>query len=270
MTFLTLLFLYLGQTFGGEQGMIWAFVFALGMNFFSYWFSDKIVLKMYRAKEITEQSAPNLYAIVRRLAHKADLPMPKVYIIENSAPNAFATGRNPKHAAVAVTTGIVNMLSQDELSGVIAHELSHVRHRDILIGSIVATFAGAITLLMNMARWTLWFGGSSDDDGPHPAVLILMTILAPLAALLVQMAVSRSREFLADEGGAKLSGNPRFLASALLKLEQSSNQASMDAQPATAHMFIVNPLRGTKGLMSLFRTHPSTEERIKRLEAMRL
>lgn len=269
MTLITLLFLYIGKIFGGTQGMQWALIIAVGMNFFSYWFSDKIVLKMYRAKEVNPQEAPQLHAIVRNLTQKAQMPMPKVYIIENPTPNAFATGRNPKNSAVAVTTGIMNLLSNEELSGVIGHELSHIRHRDILIGTIVATFAGAITLIMDMARWAMWFGGGSrDDDGPHPAVMIFMMILAPLAAMLIQMAVSRSREYLADAGGAKLCGNPLYLARALAKLERGAEYMPMDAKPATAHMFIVNPLRGGTGLMNLFRTHPATEERIARLEAM--
>ena len=268
MTLLTLLFLFVGQTLGGTQGMRWAFLIAIGMNLFSYWFSDKIVLKMYGGKEVSEREAPNLYAIVRTLTNKAQLPMPKVYVIENPTPNAFATGRNPKHAAVAVTTGILNLLSTEELTGVIAHELSHIRNRDILIGTIAATFAGAITMLIDMARWTMFLGGgSSDDDRPHPAFFLLMTILGPIAAMLIQMAVSRSREYQADEGGARLCGNPRWLARALVKLEKGAETMPMDAKPATAHMFIVNPLRGG-GFVNLFRTHPSTEDRVRRLEAL--
>jgi len=268
MTSLTLLFLFVGKSLGGQQGMQLAFILAIGMNFFSYWFSDKLVLKMYRAKEVTSVEAPQLYSIVRNLAQKAQMPMPKVYVIENPTPNAFATGRNPKHAAVAVTTGILNILSNEELSGVIGHELGHVRHRDILISTIAATFAGAITMLAHMARWSFMFSGSrSDEDRPHPIVFLIMSMVAPIAAMLIQMAVSRSREYEADKAGAELCGNPMYLARALAKLERGAEAMPMDAQPTTAHMFIVNPLRAG-GVMTLFRTHPSTEDRIQRLQAM--
>ncbi len=270
MSLLTLLFVYVGKMVGGDQGMGIAFAFAILTNFFSYWFSDKIVLTLYGAKPVTEAEAPQIYSIVRTLALKSGMPMPKVYIIPSDAPNAFATGRNPNHAAVAVTEGILRILDTNELSGVLGHELSHVRHRDILIGTIVATFAGAIGMLAHMAQWGLMFGGGRRDDndrGGNPLALLAMVILAPMAAMLIQLAVSRSREYGADEGGAKLCGNPRYLANALRKLEQGSKMIPMEAQPATAHMFIVSPLTGS-GFVNLFRTHPSTEDRIARLEAM--
>lgn len=270
MTLLTILFILLGGLLGGRTGMMLAFIFALGMNFFSYWFSDKLVLSIYRAKEVTEAEAPELYSIVRNLAQKGGLPMPKVYIIKNPTPNAFATGRNPKNAAVAVTTGILQLLNRDELEGVIGHELAHVYGRDILIGTIAATFAGAIMMLADWARWAMIFGGSRDDeeDNPLKAVgAIVAMIIAPIAALLVQMAISRSREYLADQRGAALSGNPKALASALKKIAYGVETMPMDAKPATAHMFIMNPLSG-RGLMNLFSTHPPVEERIKRLERM--
>jgi heat shock protein HtpX len=240
------------------------------MNVFSYWFSHKIVLAMYHAREVTEAEAPELHSIVRNLATRASLPMPKIYIIPGDTPNAFATGRNAEHAVVAVTEGILKILNREELSGVLGHELSHIRHHDILIGTIVATFAGAIGMLAHMAQWAMIFGGgrgSSDDRRGNGLVMILMMILAPIAAMLIQMAISRSREYGADAGGAKLCGNPLSLASALQKLERGAEAIPMQAQPATAHMFIVNPLRGG-GMMKLFRTHPPTEERIARLQAM--
>ncbi|UOD35002.1 zinc metalloprotease HtpX [Deferribacteraceae bacterium V6Fe1] len=269
MTLLTILFILLGGMLGGRTGMMFAFIFALGMNFFSYWFSDKLVLSMYRAKEVTETEAPELYSIVRNLAQKGGLPMPKVYIMQNPAPNAFATGRNPKHAAVAVTTGILQLLSREELEGVIGHELAHVHGRDILIGTIAATFAGAIMMLADWARWAMIFGGSRDDeDSPLGAAgAIIAMIIAPIAALMVQMAISRSREYLADQRGAALCGNPLALASALKKISYGVETMPMDAKPATAHMFIMNPLSG-RSLMNLFSTHPPVEERIKRLERM--
>lgn len=269
MTLLTIMFILLGGMLGGRMGMILAFLFALGMNFFSYWFSDKLVLSIYRAKEVTEAEAPELYSIVRNLAQKGGLPMPKVYIMQNPTPNAFATGRNPEHAAVAVTTGILQLLNRDELEGVIGHELAHVYGRDILIGTIAATFAGAIMMLADWARWAMIFGGSRDDeDNPLKAVgAIFAMIIAPIAALLVQMAISRSREYLADQRGAALSGNPLALASALKKIAYGVETMPMDAKPATAHMFIMNPLSG-RSLINLFSTHPPVEERIKRLERM--
>jgi len=268
MVGLTLVLVWAGAALGGRSGMAMALIFAMAMNLFTYWFSDKIVLKMYKAKEVSENAAPELYSTVRRLAQKAEIPMPKVYIIEQDQPNAFATGRNPGHAAVAVTTGIMRILGREELEGVIAHELSHVKHRDILIGTIAATVAGAISYLAHMAQWAMIFGGRSDDDERgSPVAAIVMMIVGPIAAMLIQMAISRSREYAADEGGARLAGNPRYLASALKKLDMTSRQIPMDAQPATAHMFIVNPLSGG-GLLKLFSTHPPVEERIARLEAM--
>lgn len=250
--------------------MLLALMIAAVMNFVSYWFSDKIALAMYGAQEVTEAEAPEFYGIVRQLAERADLPMPRVYIIPSDSPNAFATGRNPAHAAVAATEGILRILSREELMGVMAHELSHVKHRDILISSIAATVAGAITYLAHLAQFAAIFGGSRDrdDDGGGILGLLVMMIVGPIAALLIQMAISRSREYEADKGGAEVSGNPLYLAGALKKLEMASEQIPMrEATPATAHMFIVNPLTGG-GLMSLFSTHPPTEERIRRLEAM--
>jgi heat shock protein HtpX len=266
---LTLILIWAGGALAGKQGMTIALIFALGMNFFAYWFSDKIVLKMYRAKEVTEAKAPELYQIVRRLAQKAELPIPKVYIIEQDQPNAFATGRNPAHAAVAVTTGIMRILTREELEGVIGHELAHVKHRDILISTIAATIAGAISYLAYMAQWALIFGGhsSDDDEGGNPLAVIIMMIVGPIAAMIVQMAISRSREYAADEGGARISGNPRHLSGALRKLHMASEKIHMKANPATSHMFIVNPLSGG-GLMKLFSTHPPIEERISRLNSM--
>ncbi len=247
-----------------------ALFFALAMNAFAYWFSDKLVLKMYRAQEVDEASAPELYNIVRRLSSKAGLPMPKIYIIPQDQPNAFATGRNPKHAAVAATQGILSLLSPEELSGVIGHELSHVKHRDILISSVAATVAAAISYLAQMGQWALIFGGSSGRDrDENPLAALAMLILAPIIAMIIQMAISRSREYSADDSGAELAGNPRFLSNALRKLDYASKNVPMQrATPATAHMFIVNPLSG-KNLLRLFSTHPPIEERIKRLEGMR-
>ena len=268
---LTVLIVLIGRMFGGNQGMIIAFIFALVMNFGSYWFSDKIVLAMYRAKELTPSEAPEIHEMVADLAQKAGIPKPRVYLIPTETPNAFATGRNPEHAVVAVTQGIVRLLQPDELKGVLGHELGHVRNRDILIGSVAATLAGVVMMLASMARFAAIFGiGGSDDDrgGGNIIGLILMSILAPLAAMLIQMAVSRSREYLADETGARLAGNPRSLASALEKLANASKRMPMqDAKPATAHMFTVNPLSGG-GLASWFSTHPPTEERVRRLRTM--
>jgi heat shock protein HtpX len=268
---LTLILIWAGAAMGGRQGMTIAFIFALGMNFFAYWFSDKIVLKMYGAKEVTESEAPDLYRLVRRLAQKAELPMPRVYLINQDQPNAFATGRNPQHAAVAVTTGIMRILSQEELQGVLGHELSHVKHRDILISTIAATIAGAISFLAQMAQWAMIFGGhrGDDDEGGSPIAAIIMMIVGPIAAMIIQMAISRSREYAADEGGAKIAGNPRYLSEALKKLNLASQKIPMNANPATSHMFIVNPLSGG-GILKLFSTHPPIEERIARLESMSL
>jgi heat shock protein HtpX len=266
---LTLILIWAGASLGGKQGMTVAFIFALGMNFFAYWFSDKIVLRMYRARKVTESEAPELYGIVRRLAQKAEIPMPKVYIIDQEQPNAFATGRNPKHASVAVTTGIMRILSNEELQGVIGHELTHIRHRDILISTIAATIAGAISYLAQMAQWAMIFGHRGDDEEGNPLAALAMMIVAPIAALIVQMAISRSREYSADEGGARLAGNPRYLSGALRKLHSASQKIPMEANPSTSHMFIVNPLSGG-GLLKLFSTHPPIEERIKRLDSMSL
>jgi len=269
MVFLTVILIAIGGALGGRTGMTFALIMAFGLNFVTYWFSDKIVLRMYSAREVTESEAPELYGIVRRLAQKAALPMPKVYMVDEDQPNAFATGRNPEHAAVAATTGIMRILSREELEGVLAHELAHVKHRDILISTIAATIAGAISYLAQMAQWAMIFGGGRrDDEDSSPIAAIVMMIVAPIAAMLVQMAISRSREFSADEGGAEIAGNPMYLANALKKLDMASKQIPMDANPATAHMFIVNPLKGG-WLMKLFSTHPPMEERIARLEAMR-
>ena len=269
LVMLTLIFITAGAAMGGKNGMTIGLIFALGMNLFSYWFSDKIVLKMYRAREVSEAEAPELYGVVRRLAQKAEIPMPRVYIINEDQPNAFATGRNPNHAAVAVTTGIMRILSHEELMGVIGHELAHVKHRDILIGTIAATFAGAISYLAQMAQWAMIFGGNrgDDDEGGSPVAAIVMMIVGPIAAMIVQMAISRSREYVADEGGASISGNPRYLSGALRKLDSASKKIPMNANPATSHMFIVSPLSGG-GILKLFSTHPPIEERIARLESM--
>ena len=270
MLVLTGLFILVGSAIGGRNGAVYAFIFAALMNFFAYWFSDKIVLRMYRAQPVSQSEAPELYQIVGELVNKASLPMPKVYIIENDTPNAFATGRNPEHSAVAVTSGILGILSKEELMGVIGHELSHIQHRDILISTIAATIAGAISMLASMARWGAIFGvGRSDDDegGSSNIVFVLLfTMVASVAAMLIQMAISRSREYLADEGGAHLS-NPLSLAKALGKLEIAAQRIPMNANPSTAHMFIVNPLRGG-GVLSLFSTHPPIEERVAKLEEM--
>jgi len=259
--------LFIGDWMGGEQGLWMAFLFSLLMNFGMYWFSSKIVLMTYRAKEATEEDAPKLFSIVRRLAAQAQLPMPKVYIIPGDSPNAFATGRNPEHAVVAATEGILHLLSDDELEGVIAHELAHVKHRDILIATLVASMAGTITFVARMAMYSSIFGGGSRDrENSSPFGQILLIILAPIAAMLIQFAVSRSREFAADEGGAQISQRPLSLANALRKLERGVEQIPMaNAGTATAHMFIVNPLFGG-GITKLFSTHPPTEERIARLE----
>ncbi len=271
---LTALVVWIGHMVGGPNGAVLALIMAGAMNFFSYWFSDKIVLKMYGAQEITANDDPELYGIVRDLTVRAGLPMPKVYIIPEETPNAFATGRNPEHAAVAVTQGIRRILNKRELSGVLGHELSHVKHRDILISSIAATLAGAISYLAYMAQWAAIFGGGSRDreeGGSNIFSLLFMMIVAPMAAMLIQMAVSRSREYMADEGGAKVSGDPLALASALRKLEMGAQNIPLQVSDATAnstaHMFIVNPLT-VGGLAKLFSTHPPMEERIARLEAM--
>jgi heat shock protein HtpX len=272
LALLTGLFMAVGGLLGGRGGMMMAFVLALVMNFVSYWFSDKIVLKMYGAQPLGESEAPVVHRIVRSLATRAGIPMPKLYLLPSEAPNAFATGRNPQHAAVAVTHGILRIMDETELEGVLAHELSHVLNRDILISTIAATIAGAISMLANMAQWGLMFGGARHDDdeghGTNPIALILTFILAPVAAMIIQMAVSRSREYQADASGAKLTRNPLGLASALGKLEQASRMVPMNANPTTAHLFIVNPLSG-RSLMSLFATHPPVQDRIARLRSMR-
>ena len=267
---LTGLLMLIGGLIGGRGGVYIAFIFAMILNFGSYWFSDKIVLKMYHAQEVSESSARDLFNIVRNLALKAQLPMPRVYIIPEETPNAFATGRNEKHAVVAVTEGIMKILNKEELEGVIAHELSHIKNRDMLIGSIAATLAGAIVMLAHMAQWGAIFGGgrSSDDDGGGIIGLIAMAILAPIAAALIQMAISRSREYWADASGAGITKNPYGLASALEKLTKASQIIPLDAKPSTAHLFIVNPLSG-KSLMNLFSTHPSLADRIARLRSMK-
>ncbi|MBZ4684256.1 MAG: htpX-2 [Desulfomicrobiaceae bacterium] len=269
LALLTALLIFLGGAIGGKTGMVVALGFAGVMNFLAYWYSDKIVLSMYGAQEVGPAQAPELYAIVQELAQRAAIPMPRVYIIPTESPNAFATGRDPKHAAVAATQGILRILNRDELMGVMAHELGHVIHRDTLIATIAATIAGAISMLANWLQWAVIFGmGRGDDEeGPGLAGGLIMAIVAPIAATLVQMAVSRSREFLADEAGAQLSGKPLALASALGKLQQAAHMMPMDANPATSHLFIVNPLSGGS-ILALFSTHPPVEERIARLKAM--
>ena len=267
---LTGLLMLIGGYFGGQQGMIIAFIFALVMNFGSYWFSDKIVLSMYHAQEVNESQAPEIFTLVRNLALRASLPMPRVYIIPEDTPNAFATGRDENHAVVAVTEGILRILNREELEGVIAHELTHIKNRDMLVSSIAATLAGAIVMLAHMAQWAAIFGGGSRDrenDGGGVIGLIAMAILAPIAATIIQMAISRSREYDADAGGAHISGKPYGLASALEKLSRASQSIPLQANPSTAHLFIVNPLTG-RSFMSLFSTHPPIEERVARLRAM--
>ncbi len=261
MAVLIVLFALIGQAVAGQQGMIMALAVALMMNFASYWFSDKIVLKMYRAREVGRAEAPELYDMVDKLRQRAGLPMPKLYVIPSDQPNAFATGRNPDHSAVAVTNGIVRILSKEELEGVIAHELAHIKNRDILTSSIAATVAAAITLL---ARFALFFGGGRDRENVFSALLML--ILAPIAAMMIQMAISRSREFAADRKGAEICGKPRALASALTRLERGVELHPVEANPSTAHMFIVSPFAGgMRGMLQLFATHPPTEQRVEKL-----
>jgi heat shock protein HtpX len=266
MAAITALFMAIGSLLGGQTGMMVALAVALGMNFFSYWFSDKLVLKMYNAREVDASSAPQFYRMVEELAQRAGLPMPRVYLINEDAPNAFATGRNPQNAAVAATTGIIRVLSERELRGVMAHELAHVKHRDILISTVSATMAGAISMLANFA---MFFGGRGERQ--NPIVGLLVMILAPLAASLIQMAISRAREFEADRGGAEISGDPQALASALHKIHAYATRGvpmqAAERHPETAQMMIMNPLRGG-GLRGLFSTHPATEERVARLLAM--
>ncbi|MFP5263809.1 MAG: zinc metalloprotease HtpX [Blastocatellia bacterium] len=267
---LTALMLWVGQALGGQAGLVVALVFAGLTNFASYWWSDKIVLRMYGAQELSQSKAPELYSIVRELASREGLPMPRVYLIPEETPNAFATGRNPEHAAVAVTAGITRLLSREELAAVLAHELGHVRNRDTLITTVAATIAGALSMLANMAMWGMMLGGRSadDEDGGSPLAGLVGVIVAPIAAALIQMSISRSREFLADESGARLSGNPLALASALRKIEEWSRRVPLaSGSPATAHMFIINPFAGMS-MARMFSTHPSTEARVERLEAM--
>ncbi len=268
LTLLTGLFILIGGALGGQTGMVWAFVIALAMNFFTYWFSDRLVLGIYKASEVPETSAPGLYRMLRGLCSRAGLPVPKLYLLPNDAPNAFATGRNPKHAAVALTRGLVNSLSRDEIEGVISHELAHVKNRDILIATLAATFAGAIMLLSRLAYFAAIFGGRRDRGGGG-LVLLLTMLLAPIAALLIQMAISRSEEYKADVSGARMTGKPLSLANALARINDRSRRLQMDANPATAHMFIVSPLSGG-GMVKLFSTHPPVSERVARLKKLAL
>jgi heat shock protein HtpX len=269
---LTALMVFMGKLIGGRSGMMVAFILAIGMNFFSYWFSDKIVLRMYGAQEVDPSQAPELHQIVEELSREADIPKPRVYVVPTESPNAFATGRNPEHGAVAVTEGILRLLTPTELRGVLAHEMGHIAHRDILIQSVAAVLAGAIMIVADMIKWGAIFGmGSSQDSedrGVGGLAMIVMAILAPFAAMLIQMAISRSREYLADDAGARFSHNPDSLARALEKLAYGVQATPMQANPSTEPLFIVNPLTGG-GLMSLFSTHPPIEERIARLRAMR-
>jgi len=269
---LTLLFIWIGGLLGGQDGMMVAFFLAGTMNFASYWFSDKIVLALYGAKPVSPAEAPELYSIVTRLARKAGIPTPRVCLIPGEAPNAFATGRNPGNAVIAVTRGILKILSEDELAGVLAHELAHVKHRDILIATVAATIAGAISMLADMARWTLLFGGGrnnhDEEGGRNPLATLLALVLVPIAAFLIQLAISRSREFEADEEGAQIEGHPENLAHALEKLERYKTRGMLNATPSTAHLFIVNPLSGDF-FARLFSTHPPTQERIARLLEMK-
>ena len=271
LTLLTILFLFIGNAIGGQQGMIMAFILAILMNFGAYWFSSKIVLAMYRAYEIQPEDYPELNEIVRSLCQRGNLPKPKLYIIESDTPNAFATGRNPQNAVVAVTTGILRLLNREELTGVLAHELAHVQHRDILIASVAATIAGAIGMLAHLAQFALIFGRGGNHRGSNPLALLLTIIIAPISATLIQLAITRTREFGADAGGAKLCGQPLWLANALEKLEIFNKKRPMhraNVNPSTAHLFIVNPLSGDT-LSKLFSTHPPIEERIKRLREFR-
>lgn len=270
---LTALFIFVGDAIGGRSGAMVAFALALVMNLASYWFSDKIVLGMYGARPLSPEDAPELYRMAEKLAQRAGIPMPRLYVVQDPQPNAFATGRNAAHGAVAVTTGLLNLLNYDEVEGVIAHEIAHIKHRDTLTMTVVATIAGAVMLLADMARWAMIFGGARSDDGEgqNPLVFLLIMIVAPIAAMLIQLAISRAREYEADATGARLAGSPDGLANALLKLEQAASRVPMmHASPSTAHLFIVNPLKGMGGtLMSLFMTHPPIQERVRRLQRMR-
>lgn len=270
---LTALFIFVGDAIGGRGGAMIAFALALLMNFASYWFSDKIVLGMYGARPLSPADAPELFRITEKLAQRAGIPMPRLYVVNDPQPNAFATGRNPAHGAVAVTTGLLNLLNDDEVEGVLAHEIAHIKHRDTLTMTVVATIAGAIMLLADMARWAMIFGGARSDDreGGNPLVYLFIMIVAPIAAMLIQLAISRAREYEADATGARLAGSPDGLVNALLKLEHAASRIPMmHASPSTAHLFIVNPLKGLGGtLMSLFMTHPPIQERVRRLQQMR-
>jgi heat shock protein HtpX len=268
MTILTVLLIFVGGAIGGQGGMVFAFVFAAAINFGSYWFSDKIVLSIHRAREVSSGEAPELYSIVERLAQRANLPMPRVYIVPTDVPNAFATGRNPKHAVVAVTSGMLKTLTYDEIEAVLGHELAHVKNRDTLVSTVAATMAGAITMLARMARWAAIFGGfGGDDDDGGILGLIVMAILAPIAAILIQLAISRSREYAADRDGARISGAPLALADALRKMDSAARRRPLSVNPSTVHMFIVNPLK-RNFISSLFGTHPAIQKRIARLEAL--
>ncbi|MBV5329988.1 MAG: zinc metalloprotease HtpX [Chlorobium sp.] len=269
MAALTALFMVAGQAMGGQQGMTIALVMALGLNLFAYWNSDKMALAMNHAREVSVAEAPDLHALVASLAARAGLPKPRIYVVDDSTPNAFATGRNPEHAAVAVTTGILQVLDRYELEGVIAHELGHIKNRDILISSIAAVMAGAISYLATMAQWSMLFRGSrsNEEGGSNPLVMLVTMIVAPMAAMLIQMAISRSREYIADATGAEICGHPKSLASALNKLAHDNAQQPMNVNPASAQMYIVNPLSGGR-IAGLFSTHPPMEERIRRLLAM--
>jgi heat shock protein HtpX len=268
MTLMMALFLFIGYAIGGNTGMTIALVFSLIMNFGSFWFSDKIVLKLYRAKEVNRETAPKFYDMVERLARQANLPMPKVYIINDPTPNAFATGRSPKKAAVAATTGILQGLSDNEMAGVMAHELAHVKNRDTLISTIAATLVGSISYIAHMAGWIFMFGRGGDNRGGAGIGGLVLLIVSPILAMLIQMAISRSREYAADKGGAEISGSPLSLASALEKISRGNQMKPVyHSDPATAHMFIINPLAGG-GISKMFSTHPPTEERVKRLRAM--
>ncbi|MDD5226414.1 MAG: zinc metalloprotease HtpX [Candidatus Omnitrophica bacterium] len=267
--FLTLLVVFFGFALGGRQGMMVAFCFACLINFGAWWFSDKILLSMYRAQPLAEEEAPEVFEIVRKLSEKAGIPMPKLFMLPSASANAFATGRDPQHAAIAVTHGIVGLLNKEELSGVLGHELAHILNRDILLSSIVATLAGALSMIASMFRWSFFWGGERDEhDKGHPLALLLASILMPFVAMLIQLAISRSREYEADLGGVRLCEEPLYLASALRKIDAASKRFPLrDAEPATAHLFIANPLSG-KGWSALFSTHPSIDDRIARLEAM--
>jgi len=271
MSSLTILVILLGGALGGQSGMMMAFIFALVMNGGSYWFSDKIALSMTGAKPLSKQDNAEIYFMVERLAANAGLPMPRLYITPSAQPNAFATGRNPKHSAVAITQGLLNILNREELEGVIAHELAHIKNRDVLISTIAAVMAGVITTMANWAQWALMFGGigGDEDEGPGLLAALPMIILGPLAAMLVQMAVSRSREYLADSTGANIAGHSRGLSNALLKLEQASSMVPMEVSPAASHLFIVNPF-SAKRLMNLFSTHPAIEDRVRRLRNLNI